>query len=158
VTIHAGGIVGLNASDILGSPEVAGCKVNPRGANKGTIAKAGAGQGLGGAAAGVVADKKRKAEQVEAATSTAPSFGTIAWLALTADELALVDIEVKRGLKLSNVLARVPRSEVTSVVLGKAPPLISKPLTITLANGDHWIFEVPALGKGGVNDMVEAFA
>jgi hypothetical protein len=148
----------LNASDILGSPEVAGCKVNPRGANKGTIAKAGVGQGLGGAAAGMVANKKGKAEQVEAATSAAPSFGTIAWLALTADELALVDIEVKRGLKLSKVLARVPRSEITSVVLGKAPPLISKPLTITLANGDTWIFEVPALGKGGVNDMVEAFA
>jgi hypothetical protein len=148
----------LNASDILGSPEVAGCKVNPRGANKGTIAKAGAGQGIGGLAAGVVADKKRKPEQAEAATSAAPSFGTIAWLALTADELALVDIEVKRGLKLSNVLVRVPRSEITSVVLGKAPPLISKPLTITFANGDHWIFEVPALGTGGVKDMVEAFA
>jgi hypothetical protein len=148
----------LNASDILGSPEVAGCKVNPRGANKGAIAKAGAGQGIGGMAAGVVADKKRKAEQAEAATSVAPSFGTIAWLALTADELALVGIEVKRGLRLSNVLARVPRSEITSVVLGKAAPLVSKPLTITFANGDHWILEVPALGKGGVKDMVEAFA
>jgi hypothetical protein len=149
--------VGLNASDILGSPEVAGCKVNPRGANKGAIAKAGVGQGIGGLAAGMVADRKREGEQVAAATSALPSFGTIAWLALTADELAVVGIEVKRGLRLSNVIARVPRSEVTSVVLGKAPPLISKPLTITLANGDHWIFEVPALGKGGVNDMVEAF-
>jgi hypothetical protein len=148
----------LNASDILGSPEVAGCKVNPRGANKGTIAKAGVGQGLGGVAAGVVAGKKRKAEVAEAATAVTPSFGTIAWLALTAEELALVDIEVKRGLKLSNVLARVPRSEITSVVLGKAPPLISKPLTISLANGDHWILEVPALGKGGVKDIVGAFA
>jgi hypothetical protein len=151
-------MLALNASEILGSPEIAGCKVNPRGANKGTIAKAGAGQGLGGAAAGMVASKKRKAEQVEAATSAAPTFHAIAWLALTADELALVDIEVKRGLKLADVLARVPRSEVTSVVLGKAPPMISKPLTITLVNGDQWIFEVPALGKGGVSDIVEAFA
>jgi hypothetical protein len=149
--------VALNASDILGSPEVAGCKVNPRGTNKGTIAKAGVGEGLGGLAAGMVANKKRKGEIAEAATSVAPSFNVIAWLALTASELALVDIETKRGLKLSNVLARVPRSEVTSVVLGKAPPLISKPLTVTLANGDHWIFEVPALGKGGVQEIVAAF-
>jgi hypothetical protein len=148
----------LNASDILGSSEVAGCKVNPRGTNKGTIAKAGVGEGLGGVAAGMVASKKREAEVAEAATSETPSFNVIAWLALTADELALVDIDAKRTLKLSSVLARVPRSEVTSVVLGKAPPLISKPLTVTLANGDRWVLEVPALGKGGVKDIVAAFS
>jgi uncharacterized spore protein YtfJ len=150
--------VALNASDILGSAEVAGCKVNPRGSNKGTIAKVGVGEGLGGVAAGMIADKKRKAERAEAATSAAPSFTAIAWLALTANELALVDIETKGGLKLSHVLARVPRSEVTSVELGKAAPLISKPLTVTLANGDRWIFEVPALAKGGVREIVAAFS
>jgi hypothetical protein len=106
----------------------------------------------------MVAQKKRKTELAEAATSSAPSFTAIAWLALTANELALVDIETKGRLRLSNVLARVPRDEITSVVLGKAAPMISKPLTVMFANGDRWIFEVPALAKGGVKEIVAAFS
>jgi hypothetical protein len=126
--------------------------------NKATISRVGPGGGLGGVVAGTVAGKQAKAERAEAATSATPSFGgMIAWLALTASELALVDIEAKGGLRLSSVLARVPRGEVTSVVLGKAAPLISKPLTVTFANGDQWILEVPALGKGDVKEIVAAF-
>jgi hypothetical protein len=148
----------LDASTILGSPQLAGCKVNPRGSNKGTIRKAGMGQGLGGAVAGAVAGKHVDEEKAQAAASVTPSFDMIAWLALTANELALVGIDRKRGLKLDQVLGRAPRAEVRSVELGKAAPMISKPLIITFTNGDEWVLEVPALGKGDVKEIAASFA
>lgn len=147
----------LDATELLGSPQLAGCKVNPRGSNKAIIRKAGVGEGLGGVVAGAVAGKKLGAEREQAAASVTPAFTMIGWLALTATELALVSIDRKRGLSLDEVLARVPRSEITSVELGKAAPMISKPLTITFTNGDYWIVEVPALGKGDVKEIAAAF-
>jgi hypothetical protein len=148
----------LDASTILGSPQLAGCKVNPRGTNKATIRKAGMGEGLGGAVAGAVAGRHVDEEKAQAAGSVTPSFVMIGWLALTANELALVSIDRKRGLKLDQVLGRVPRSDVRSIELGKAAPMISKPLIVTFTNGNQWVFEVPALGKGDIKEMAAAFA
>jgi hypothetical protein len=45
----------LDASQILGSPQVAGYKVNPRGTNKAVMSRSGGGAGLAGAVGGVVA-------------------------------------------------------------------------------------------------------
>jgi hypothetical protein len=120
--------------------------------------KAGAGEGLGGAVAGAMAGKHVDAERAQAAGSVTPSFVMIGWLALTANEIALVSIDRKRGLKLDQVLGRVPRAEVSSVELGKAAPMISKPLIVTFTNGDQWVFEVPALGKGDVKEIAASFA
>jgi hypothetical protein len=147
----------MDASDILGSPQVAGCKVNPRGTGKSIMSKSG-GLGIGGIVASEVARKKVKGERAEAATSTTPEFTFIAWLALTSDEVALVGVDRRKGLKLSDVLARVPRSDVVSVELQKAPPMIAKPLVVTFSDGNYWIFEVPALAKGDVKQMAAAFA
>jgi hypothetical protein len=127
----------LDASELLGSPQLAGCKVNPRGSNKATIRNVGMADGLGGLVASTVAGNKVGAERAQAAASTTPAFTMIAWLALTATELALVSIDRKRGLSLDQVLARVPRAEIASVELGKAAPMISKPLTVTFADGDY---------------------
>jgi hypothetical protein len=152
----------LDASQILGSPQIAGCKVNPRGTNKSTMARAGGGGAglggvVGGVVAGAVAGKKVGAERAQAAATVTPTFHFIGWLALTDSELALVSIDRKRGLKLDEVLARVPRGDVKSVEIGKAPPMISKPLIITFTNGDQWIVEVPALGKGDVKQIAASF-
>jgi hypothetical protein len=81
----------------------------------------------------------------------------IGWLALTDTELALISIDRKRGLSLDQVVGRVPRSDVRSVEIGKAAPMISKPLIITFTNGDQWIVEVPALGKGDVKQIAASF-
>jgi hypothetical protein len=146
----------LDASQILGSPQLAGCKVNPRGTNKATMSRAGGG-GIGGAVASTVAAKRVGAERAQAAATVTPAFTMIGWLALTDSELALVSVDRKRGLKLDAVLGRVPRADVKSVELGKAPPMISKPLIITFTNGDQWIVEVPALGKGDVKQIAASF-
>jgi hypothetical protein len=146
----------LDASQLLGSAQLAGCKVNPRGTNKATMSRAGGG-GIGGAVASTVASKRVGAERAQAAATVTPSFQMIGWLALTDSELALISINRKGGLSLDDVLGRVPRAEVSSVELGKAPPLISKALTITFTNGDQWIVEVPALGKGDVKQIAAAF-
>ncbi|HEX3824933.1 MAG TPA: hypothetical protein VHV79_10760 [Mycobacteriales bacterium] len=148
----------LDASEILGSPQLAGCRVNPRGSNKATMRNVGMGEGLGGALAGAIAGKKVGAEPAQAAASVTPSFTMIAWLVLTASELALVSIDRKRGLSLDQILARVPRTEINSVELGKAAPMVSKPLTVTFTSGDYWIVEVPALAKGDVKKIADAFA
>jgi hypothetical protein len=148
----------LDASTILGSPQLAGCKVNPRGSNKATLSRVGVAEGLGGVVAGAMAGRHVEAEKAQAAASATPSFAVIGWLALTANELALVSIDRKRGLKLDQALARVPRSDVRSIELGKAAPMISKPLIVTFTNGNQWVFEVPALGKGDIKQMVAAFA
>jgi hypothetical protein len=146
----------LDASQLLGSAQLAGCKVNPRGTNKATMSRAGGG-GIGGAVASTVASKRVGAERAQAAATVTPSFQMIGWLALTDSELALVSIDRKRGLSLDQVLGRVPRADVRSVELGKAAPLVSKPLTITFTNGDQWIVEVPALGKGDVKQIAATF-
>jgi hypothetical protein len=147
----------FDASQILGSPQLGGCRVNPRGTNKGTMRKAGMGQGLGGAVAGAMAGKHVDAERAQAAASVTPSFEIIAWLALTDSELALVSIDRKRGLSLDQVVSRVPRADVRSIELGKAAPMISKPLIVTFTDGNQWIFEVPALAKGDIKEMAAAF-
>ena len=161
----------LNASKILGSDQTAGVRVNNRGYGKtlmsgsrgmagGTMA-GGAASGVGGAIGSVLmsrwASKRATAERAEAVASTAPRFGKLAFLALTQNELALIDMDVKTTAKLTTVLARVARSEVTSVQMAKAGPLMAKPLTVMFANGERWLLEVPALMKRDGRKLVRAF-
>jgi hypothetical protein len=147
----------LDASQLLGSPQLAGSKVNPRGTNKATMSKVGGAGGLGGAVAGAVAGKHVGAERAQAAASETPAFEVIGWLALTASELALVSIDRKGGLSLDQVIGRVPRADVRSVELGKAAPMVSKPLIITFTDGNQWVVEVPALAKGGAKEIAASF-
>src|ERR671933_2402346 len=108
--------MGLDASQVLGSPQIAGARVNPKGFAKKTItASAAKHAGVVGAAVTARAGYKAQQEQATAAeASDTPKF-KLAYLALTADELALV--RLKAGLvstKFGEVLVRVPRSEVAS--------------------------------------------
>ncbi|HWF15424.1 MAG TPA: hypothetical protein VG244_04530, partial [Acidimicrobiales bacterium] len=82
--------------------------------------------------------------QKDAATSTTPNVGRSAFLAATADELALVGINQKSLTgKLSDVMARVPRSEVASIAFDGG--FVSK-LSVSFTDESRWDFEV---AKGG---------
>ena len=127
-----------DASSALGSPEIAGAWVNPRGMGKRTMNAAGFGQFGGG----------------EGSPPETPSFGAFGYLAASASELALV--KGKRGLvglKLSgDVIAKVPRNEVASVDLGDGK--ITFPLTITFDHRGRWELEVARAHRGAAERFV----
>ena len=146
----------LDASSVLGSPQLAGVKVNPRGAGTSkAAASAGLGGGLLGAAVGAAAGMK--AEQKQAATasaSTTPTFGRLAYLAVTESELAL--IKLKSGMvsvRLDEVIVRVARSEVASAEMGGG---VSPSLAIGFSDGGSWQLEVPRPSKKHAQEVVEA--
>jgi hypothetical protein len=151
-----------DASEILGSPRLAGVKVNPRGMGSNVMANnAGMYAGLIGAVitapAAIKARKKAAEAKVE---STAPKFGRLAYLAVTTGEVALVELKTKRAvsLVLNDVLARMPRAEVASAELGGGHTMLSPPLTITFKSGDSWLLEVPRPNKKQAEELVGVLA
>jgi hypothetical protein len=148
-----------DASHLLGSPQLAGVRVNPWGAFRraeaSTTAFSGGipvsgklGVAIGDALGGDAAAQERK-RAAELAAST-PGFGNLGYLALTAHELALITTKVTGAAKMTLVEAvgRVPLSEVTSAQLGGGWPHLSyfifspAPLTITLRDGAAWEMEI----------------
>jgi hypothetical protein len=145
----------LDASQVLGSPQLAGVKVNPRGAAKSKAAgPAGAAVGgIVGAVYGATAGMRAERQQMQVAAET-PEFGRVAYLAVTQDELAL--IKLKSSLvtfTLDEVIVRIPRSDVASAELGRG---IASSLTITFGNGDSWQLEVPRPSKKHAQAVVHA--
>ncbi len=152
--------MGLNATQVLGSDELAGVKVNPRGLGRAIMARSvgsSAGGGLAGAAIGAVAEtviqKKFAAsadrQRAEAASSSAPPFRKLAWLAVTQDELALLELDIRTTLKLTGtVLARVPRAGVAAVDVARSKPMVAAPITVSFTDGQVWVFEIPTFSKG----------
>jgi len=152
----------IDASEVLGSAQLAGVKVNPFGFGKRTAGKfggVGAGAGVGGAisagltnAMGMKAEKQAKqaAEQ-----SHTPDFGRLAWLAVTEHDLALVELKQDGmvGLRLESVIERVPRTDLAFAELGRAG-LFSPPLTLGFADGNTWRLEVPLPSKKHAKEVV----
>jgi hypothetical protein len=150
----------LDAAPLLGATQLAGVKVNPKGYGKSTGARS-AGVGAGGligaaisAGASMKADKQRAQA---AAVTQAPDFGRLAYLAVTADELALIKVKGALTVKLDEVITRVPRSEVASAQLGDAR-VYSPSLTITFNGGETWLLEVPRPSKKDAQKVVDALA
>jgi hypothetical protein len=147
----------LDASQVLGSPQLAGVKVNPRGAGRSRGASS-VGVGVGGLVGGVIsaaastqADKRKAAYAGESET---PKFGRLAYLAVTEGELAL--IQLKSGMvtvHLGEVIARVPRGEVASAELGGG---VSPSLEITFGGRGGWQLEVPRPSKKHAEEVVQA--
>jgi len=138
--------MGIDASQLLGAPQLAGVKVNPKGAARKQVATAGIG-GLVGAAFGMRAAKRQKALGTET-----PDFGRLGYVAVTSNEIALV--KLKSGMlrvKLHEVIARVPRSEVLSAEIGRG---IAPGLTIALASGGHWRLEFPRASAKSAREVV----
>ena len=97
----------FDASELLGEPQVVGTTVNPRGFGK----RKGLQQ------VGLVGEAMLAATR-KSPTAETPTFGRIAYLAVTERDVALIKIEsgAVKG-KLAEVLARVPRSEIARPTL-----------------------------------------
>ena len=148
-----------DASAILGSPQLAGVKVNPRGmAKKQSAPFVGMYAGVVGAVISASAGGKanKQAAKYEA-ESEAPRFGRLAWLAVTDEELALVELKLKGqvGLELKDVIVRVARGEFASAELGGAANIFSPPLTINFKGGERWELEVPRPARKQAQRVVD---
>jgi hypothetical protein len=155
--------VSHDASSILGAAQLAGVKVNPLGLSQ-RIRKHSVAVGGGVAvdtvstailqAIGRKGEKKLAAEIAEART---PQFGRLAWLAVTENEVALVELKQHGlvNLRLEGVIERVPRGEVTGAELGGGHTLYSPPLTITFAGDYYWALEVPRPSKKAAKEVVD---
>lgn len=145
----------IDVSAQIGSAQLAGTQVSPRGFGKKAMADgAGVAGGLIPAVIGAAAAGKagKKVAQFRAESET-PKFGRYGFLALTEGELALV--KMKQGLaslKPVEVIARVPRSDVASIELGGGIPM--SPLTVSFANGESWELEVPRISKAKAQNLV----
>jgi hypothetical protein len=119
--------------------------------------------GMNAGAAGAVVDAVRggnaaKEMRAAAAGSETPSFGRLAFLALRADELALIEVKSKIVSDyLADIIARVPRGEVESISLDGGG-LNSMPLAVTLKNGDTWALEVVKTSKKHAEQVIAAFS
>ena len=133
----------IYVSQLIGSPQVAGVKVQHMGTFRRDAAL------LGGAVAGVGAGEmgsRIAAGRSQAVPANTPEYKTQrAYLALTDKDLVLVSMKagVVSGLEPVAVVARVPRGDVVSAKVGKR---VAPPLTITLADGEIWQFEIPNPG------------
>jgi hypothetical protein len=154
----------IDASEVLGAPQLAGVKVNPLGFGKRTAGKfggAGAGGGIGGAiSAGLtnaMAMRSEKKAMAPRAQSRTPDFGRLAWLAITERDVALIELKQDGlvGLRLGNVIERVARSDVASAELGRAG-ICSPPFTLGFTDGNRWRLEVPLPSKKHPKQVVRA--
>ena len=157
----------LDATAALGSAALAGVKVNPLGMAARLAGGAGGtpGPGVLGEviSAGVNAaltmrDQRRVAEVTAQPEVVTPKFGRLAYLAASATELALIEVQTYKAvrLRLGTVIASVPRADVASAVLGRGRRMLSPPLTITFTNGTQWALEVPRPSKRHANELVRA--
>jgi hypothetical protein len=140
-----------DASGALGAPQVAGAWVNRRGkAKRGMSTVAGA--EIGGVVGSVVGAGLGKGSPQPAAET--PEFGAFAYLAVSAEELALVKGKQGLvGLKMTDdVVARAPRGDLASVDLGQGK--VAFPLTITFTSGSQWDLEVARAHRGAAEGLV----
>jgi hypothetical protein len=141
----------LDASQLLGSQQIAGVKVNPRGRAKKT------GGAVAGGAAGLLAGKLGARIALGATDKSphqTPQFGRLGYLAVTAEDVAL--LRTKSGLVSvtpSEVLVRVPRSEVASIDYGTG---LVPPLHIEFSNGERWALEIPTPNRKDGQAVVDA--
>lgn len=152
----------LDASAVLGKPEVAGVQVSPLGTYKATITKARAGnvQLVEGALFWRRFLRKRlAAERAEAAAAQTPNYGNRGYLALTDDDLVLVGVDASVRVKLTEPLVTISRTQVASAEIGKAGVMLgSLPMRITLTNSDEWVFEIPRVIKRKGKQLVAELA
>ena len=146
----------IDASELLGAPQIAGVKVMARGATMGRAFNQGGAAvgGLIGAAGGALASGKA-AKKGAAGRAETPDFKGQALLALTDADVAL--IKLKQGAvsaKPTEVIARAPRDQVTEATIANG--LVPK-LSISFADGSAWTMDVPRVVKkqGDTNRIVE---
>jgi len=121
-----------DASEALGSPQVAGVFVNPTGFGRRAVAMS-----VGGVVGGVIAARTTSNQ------TGVPAFGRVGYLAASESDIAL--LKTKSGLMnmkvTDQVLARRQRSEIASVHIDGG--VLASKLTIQFTDGDEWLFDVP---------------
>jgi hypothetical protein len=140
--------VAKDASEALGTAELAGCFVSPKGLTK---------KVTGATAAGMVAGVAGRAVvNATVGAEAAPSFGSIGYVAVTPAEIAIV--AGKTGAfkpSLGNqVIARVGRDQISSVTLDGG--MLKAALKIGFVDGGVWEFEIPKVHRKGAELVVQA--
>jgi hypothetical protein len=149
-------VIAIDASELVGAPQIAGVKVMPRGATMGRAINQGGASagGLIGAAGGAFASGKA-AKAGAADKAETPEFKGQALLAVTEADVALV--RLKQGAlsaKPSEIIAQAPREQVTGASLSSG--LVPK-LSISFADSSTWSMDVPRVVKkqGDTNRIVD---
>lgn len=130
-----------DASAVLGHQQLAAARVNRRGFFWHRMS-------IQGGLAGILIARLMLGKDPGKDTRQTPPFGTIALLAVTEYELALVKLASKAGfaVKPSDVIARVPLNEISSVNVRRG---MAMQIDITFRTGDTWCLEVvPGMKKG----------
>jgi hypothetical protein len=140
-----------DASAALGTAEVAGTLVSPRGLTKKMTMRTAGGQvgGLVGTLAATAVGGK-----IDNVAPDVPSFGRVGYLAASETELVVTKTS-QLGWKphpTGDALVRVPRAQVESVAMEQGK-LLSR-LTLSFAGGVTWDFEVPRANRKGAADFV----
>jgi hypothetical protein len=130
----------LDASRVLGSPQLAAAKVWPRGQAWLTAARVN--YSADAVLLAPLVARMMFGPRPDRSPAQTPRFGFAALIAVTKDELALVSLKARAP---AGVIARVPLSEVKAFDLVGARGVW--PLTITFGDGDIWRLEVPRRNK-----------
>ena len=142
--------MGQDAEKTLGSPEVAGTFVSPKGLTKQLTTRAAGGEfaGIAGTVAAVAA--------TSGPYQGAPQFGTVGYVAVTETDVAVV--RGKMGLLKpkvgDDVVGRVARDDVVSAELDGGA--LKAALRIDFADGGSWEFEVPKIHRKTAEKVVRA--
>jgi hypothetical protein len=127
--------MGHDASELLGATQIAGTSVTPIGSASRQAGIAGGGLLPSGIGSKLLFGKKSK----ELLDSQTPNIGRIGFLAVTDQELALINIKLGMTAKLGDVVARVPRNQIASAEMTGAIPAH---LVLNMRDGTRWAFEV----------------
>jgi hypothetical protein len=164
VTNRGSGV--LNASDLLGAPQIAGVAVNPIGWQRRAMAHTAYNGNrlspwIGDKLAGERGAQQRRRDA--AASDSTPKCGDSGYLAVTDTELALTTTEAAKrgaGRQLGQLVTRVPRSTLAHVEFagGWLHPtlyvLSAAPLRITFTDGTAWAFEVNRFSRRRAKHLV----
>jgi hypothetical protein len=159
----------INASDLLGAPQIAGVVVSPPGFFRRKESAPGHAFGsptLGWISNKLAGERGREERRRDAdASKNTPECGDYGYLAVTDTDLALTTAEFRKGgagLKLGQLVTRVPRSTVAQVELagGSRHPtlyiLSPAPLRIAFTDGTAWAFEVNRFSRGRAKRLVRS--
>ena len=130
----------LDASSVLGSPQLASAKVWHRG--QGWLTAARVNFSADAVLLAPLVAWMMFGPRPDRSPAQTPRFGFVALLAVTKDELALVSLKARAP---AGVIARIPLSEVRAFDLSRGRGVW--PLIITLGDGDIWRLEVPRFNK-----------
>jgi len=163
----------IDASDLLGDPQLAGVVVSPVGLFRkiesnptvisgGVVVPGSTGPAISDKLAGATAAEQHQADA--AASAQTPDCGKWGFLAVTDQEVALTSTLPPKivGRQLGELVERVPRSGIATAELAggwRHPALYllsSAPLRIAFADGTTWAFEVSRFYRGHAKHVMRA--